>query len=222
MKEPKRVPVFMEFMERMKDGDAGEAMKLRWDRMFLGAVNAKDRMTFRQIADLKDKLEPLKKDSTDKPVETKAYGAELISSEALIYANGYRKGNNMPEYGHIADASPLRKNCEQIVLTGVSEEPFVVVELPGKADIAGITVYPSSSSRTTRRDTVFPLVISVSEDGEHWKEVRTVEKCKDEAIRIDFGKSSPTAQYVRLSRKKGVMKESLILRKVLIYGDTQY
>ena len=197
-------------------------VKLDWRAMFGKAIKTKDRVMFRQTAELKDRLEPLRpKQGGDLEIKKEDYGGEIVSGEALVWMSSGHRENHPEDYGRFADGSYVPKEKEHIVFTGRSKEPFVTIELPGKADIYGVTVYASSSGRKNRHELLFPLSVSVSEDGKAWKEVKTIDKGGDE-IRFDLRKDAVTSQYVRIGRKKDAMNESLIIRKAVVYGKTLY
>lgn len=185
-----------------------------WRALALAASRSGQRGTFRQIAAIRDRLDP---PEGDLKFPERDYGAQLLSAEALLKTSSTSRRDTPENHARVTDLTPLDAACECLFHTDSESAPWAVVQLPDLASVHGITVCNRATNDAAVAQRAVPLVVWVSEDGKKWTEVRTVETAAD-TFRIDLASQAPKAIYVRVGRRPDAAKDGFHLRKILVYG----
>ena len=188
-------------------GLVGGGGKMDWRRLFLKAGCLKDRLSFRAVASIRDRIDP---PPPGEAVPAQDFGARLISADALLGVSAGGRDDTPQDYPRVTDLTPVDPARKRLFSTKASAEPWAKVSLAGHADVAGIAVKGSAPR----------LSIWVSDDGKDWKEVF---KSQGEAVdpRVDLSKAPVRAKFVKCGMPDGPAA-SLGLKKILVYGRTYY
>ena len=211
------------FLETVADVAAKHTPKggkpsVDWRALALAASRSGQRGTFRQVAAIRDRLDPPK---GDLKFPERDYGAQLLSAEALLKTSSTSRSDTPENYARVTDLTPLDAACKYLFHTGSEIAPWAVVELPGLATVHGITVWNHATQDPAVAKRAVPLVVWVSEEGKEWTEVRAVETAA-ETFRIDLASLPPKAKYVKVGRRPDAAKDGFHLRKILVYGTPFY
>ena len=116
------------------------------------------------------------------------------------------KGDTPEDRARVSDATPYDPAREGLFATGAENDPWVIVELAGDVQIAGVTLSGDCTG----------LKLWTSVDGKEWSEA-AVSGGDANGWRIDLREAPPQAKYVKAGRPGG--GKPLKLRKMLVYGN---
>ena len=193
--------------------------QLDYQGMVLKASESEDVQMWRQVYMLMDKLNPkLSPKATGKSWPSEQYGGQLLSQDGLLKISNTSNWDSPILYRNALNAADFAG--DSAFHTGKNNGPWGMVVLPGASDITGITVVNSGGG--VNRSRQVPLVVSVSEDGQNFREVFTSNEVKDEwKIALP---AAAKAKYIRVGREYDQTSgEHLFhLHKILVYGKKLY
>ena len=200
--------------EAMASSTKGAKAAIDFGPMILAASESGNVSVFQQLVGLKKKL------SKDLPRGPKyaslSFGGSLIGAEGLLKTSSRDAHADPSRYGLVIDDSP----CGDIgIFTHKEKAPWAEVVLAGPSIVRAVVV--ENRTKGFPREWQVPLYVDVSEDGENWTRVKTVDKAAD-TFRIDLKGDARRAQYVRVGRVEGAKDEFFHLAKLLVYGTKLY
>ena len=188
--------------ERIGSGGA-KGGRIDWRRLCSMKGCLDDRASFRMMAGFRNAAEP---PAGPASVPQTDYGASLASHDALVRISSSGKGDTPEDRARVSDATPYDPAREGLFATGTENDPWVIVELAGDVQIAGVTLSGDCTG----------LKLWTSVDGKDWSDA-AVSGGDANGWRIDLRKAPPQAKYVKAGRPGG--GKPLKLRKMLVYGN---
>ncbi len=216
MKDSGKSAAFVNMLaEVVKEKSAGGAKsKLDLGPLMLSASQSNNLESFRQIADLQNKLEPFKGNGKRYPAVD--FGGDLVSQYGL-FKTSTTSGWDRPEnYARCIDDTPCQGNGFH---TEKEKAPWAMVMLRGPTEVTGVIVENQCSAQNQGRQV--PLELQVSEDGEEWSTVHKTDQILG-TYRIDLRNKAPRARYVRVRRTPDAKTDVYHLSKILVYGKKLY
>jgi len=216
MSDEKGTEVFFKTLNQLVAEKSSKGVKASLDfgPLLLGASKAGNMGSFRQLAQLQNKIDPVPK-SADSYPETDFGGAVLLS-DGMLMTSSTSRWDVPARYARCIDSSPKDANAFH---TEKESSPWAIVVLPGPADVCGVVVENNVTGGHGPRQT--PLEVQVSENGDSWQTVFTEEE-SSETYRVDLRKSHPRARQVRVCRTPNAKDEVFHLSKILVYGRKLY
>ena len=200
---------------KMEDGigkgeDGRAKSTFNWRRIFASGVFQSDRNAFRMLADFRNENDP---PTGTVKVPENDYGAPLVSGDALVKISSRGRGDTPEDHPRVSDATPYSPKRKRFFATKAEVSPWATVELAGSVEVTGVTVIGNADD----------LVAWVSEDGEEWIKVGEKGDSKREGgWKLDLGRDSPSAKFVKIGMECGENKKPLSLKKILVYGNRQF
>ena len=189
-----------------EDGSGGK--KVDWRRIFSMADFSADRGAFRMIANFRDENDP---PTGASKVPLNDYGAALASDDALVVVSSRGKGDTPEDHPRVTDATPYNPKRKGLFTTRPEKAPWVTVELAGLVDLSGVSVIGAKKG----------MKIWLSDDGSQWRNLAQCDRDRS-SWRIDLRKSDYSGKFIKVGYEPGSKKESLTLKKILVYGNKQY
>ena len=181
-----------------------------WRRIFASGVFQSDRNAFRMLANFRNENDP---PTGTVKVPENDYGAPLVSGDALVKISSRGRGDTPEDHPRVSDATPYGPKRTRLFATKAENAPWATVELAGSVEVTGVTVIGNADD----------LVAWVSEDGEEWIKVGEKGNGKREGgWKLDLGRDSPSAKFVKIGMECGENKKPLSLKKILVYGNRQF
>ena len=192
----------------------GSESKFDFGPLILSASKSDNLDSFRQIADLQAKLQPLKGKGT--PYPEKDFGGQLLSSDGLFKSSSTSGWDKPENYARCIDATPNTGNGFH---TAREKAPWALVMLRGPSEVTGVLLENKCGGQNRHRQA--PLELQISEDGEDWRTVHKDGEVRD-TYRIDLRSSAPRARYVRVRRTPDAKDDVYHFGKFLVYGRKLY
>lgn len=193
---------------KREDGRAKSTFN--WRRIFASGVFQSDRNAFRMLADFRNENDP---PTGTVKVPENDYGAPLVSGDALVKISSRGRGDTPEDHPRVSDATPYSPKRKRFFATKAEVSPWATVELAGSVEVTGVTVIGNADD----------FVAWVSEDGEEWIKVGEKGNGKREGgWKLDLGRASPSAKFVKIGMECGENKKPLSLKKILVYGNRQF
>lgn len=193
-----------------KAGAASEKEKINFAPLILSASKNGNLAAFRQMVKLQKQMSPL--DIPGQKYPASDFGGALMSAEGMLRTSSTSGFEHPERYALCIDESPCGEGAFH---TSKESAPWAEVTLPGPVDLAGILVENRFGNGNGSRQV--PMVVSVSEDGQSWRDVKTFDKAES-TYRIDLKGQGIRARYVRVGRKAGAREDFFHLNKILVYG----
>lgn len=194
-----------------KKGKGGaEAVKIDFAPLILSASRNGNLGAFRQMVKLQRQMSPVSVSGQKYPASD--FGGELIGAEGMLRTSTTSNFEHPERYALCIDSSPCGEGAFH---TSKETAPWAEVTLPGNVELAGIVVENRFGNGNNQRQV--PLVVSVSEDGQSWQDVKTFDSAQD-TYRIDLKGQGRRARYVKVGRKPGAKEDFFHLNKILVYG----
>ena len=193
---------------------SGVKASLDFGPLLLGASRAGNMVSFRQLAQLQKKIDPVPRSADSYPV--KDFAGAVLLSDGMLMTSSTSVWDAPARYARCMDDSPKAGNAFH---TDKETSPWAIVELPGPVDVCGVVVENNVEGGHGPRQT--PLEVQVSEDGESWQTLFCEEESR-ETYRVDLGKKPRRARQVRVRRSPAAKDEVFHLCKILVYGRKLY
>ena len=194
-----------------KKGKGGaDAPKIDFAPLLLSASQNGNLGAFRQMVKMQQQMSPIVVQGQKYPASD--FGGELLGAEGMLRTSTTSNFEHPERYPLCIDSSPCGEGAFH---TAKETAPWAEVTLPGPTELTGIIVENRFGNGNSSRQV--PLVVSVSEDGQSWQEVKTFDSAQD-TYRIDLKGAGKRARYVKVGRKPGAKEDFFHLNKILVYG----
>ncbi len=215
MRDDARAALCMKVLSDFTAAGAGKGAKpgtLDFSALLLGASRTGNLRSFRQIAVLQDRLEPLKDAKPAYPATD--FGGTLLSSGGMLRISSSCRRDTPRNYARGISAAPAQGRA---FCADFEDSPWAEVVLPGAADITGVLLVDESDKGRSQT----PVEIRVSEDGRNWTSVYSAEDAVA-VRRVDLSARPVRARRVMVRRRPGAKRGYMQLDKFLVYGRKLY